>query len=100
MRDSPHASARERNDGAQAVWEYTGLEKITVLGGEGAAFWKAQKSQATLADISKESSALRVVGALAESIVGRPATPVKKPGENGSWGSVAQWLAGRFNRSP
>lgn len=100
MRDSPHATARERNDGAQAVWEYTGLEKITVFAGEGAAFWKAQKSQATLADISKESSALRVVGALAESIVGRPATPVKKPGENGSWGSVAQWLAGRFNRSP
>jgi len=100
MRDSPHAPARERNDGAQAVWEYTGLEKITVLAGEGAAFWKAQKSQATLADISKENSARRVVGALAESIAGRNSTTVKKPGENGSWGSVAQWLAGRFNRSP
>ena len=100
MRDSPHATARERNDGPQAVWEYTGLEKIAVLGEEGAGLWRAQTSQATLADISKESSALRVVGALAESIVGRPATPVKEPAEKGSWGSVAQWLAGRFNRSP
>jgi len=100
MRDSPHASARERDDGEQAVWEYTGLEKVTVFGDEGAGLWKAQKSHLTLADIAKESSARGVVGALAESIVGRPAPTLKKPAGSASLGSMAQRLAGRFNRSP
>jgi hypothetical protein len=99
MRDSPHAPARERNDGSQAVWEYTGLEKIAVLGDEGAGLWRAQKSHVTLADISKESSARGVVGALAKSIVGQAATAVKKPAGRVSLGSMAQRLASRFNRS-
>jgi hypothetical protein len=100
MRDSPHATARERNDGAQALWEFTGLENIVVLGDEGAGLWKAQKSHLTLADIAKESSARGVVGALAEGIVGRPAPTLKKPAGSASLGSMAQRLAGRFNRSP
>jgi hypothetical protein len=100
MRDSPHALARERNDGSQAIWEYTGLEKITVFSDAGAELWKAQKSHLTLADIAKESSARGVVGALAESIVGRPAMTVKKPAGSASLGSIAQRLAGRFIRSP
>jgi len=99
MRDSPHVPSRERNDGTQAIWEYTGLERIAVLGDDGAGLWKAQKSQVTLADISKESPTRGVVGALAESIVGRPATTVKKPTGNASPGSIAEWLGGRFNRS-
>jgi hypothetical protein len=100
MRDSPHAPARERDDGEQAVWEYTGLEKVTIFGDEGAGLWKAQKSHETLADIAKESSARGVVGALAESIVGRPAPTLKKPAGSASLGSTAQRLAGRFKRSP
>ncbi|MFT6973864.1 MAG: MinD-like ATPase involved in chromosome partitioning or flagellar assembly [Pontimonas sp.] len=100
MRDSRHTSARERHDGTHAVWEYTGLEKISVLDDEGAGLWKAQKSKVTLADFSKESSARGIMGALAESIIGRPATKAKKS----SWAvvlrsSIAQWLAGHLNRS-
>ena len=102
MRDSPHATARERNDGAQALWEFTGLENIVVLGDEGAGLWKAQRSRVTLAGISKGSPPVGVLRALAESIVGRPATSMKKSPRNRSWGFIAQRLAngfspGRFN---
>ena len=102
MRDSPHALARERDDGAQALWEFTGLENIVVLGDEGAGLWKAQRSRVTLAGISKDSPPVGVLRALAESIVGRPATAVKKSPRNRSWGFIAQRLAngfspGRFN---